>query len=66
MTHTLNPATARTTKTAASAVCLRMSRNFADIDHALSADPSLYNQTHLLSVSFDPAYAPGTLLLRIS
>jgi hypothetical protein len=42
----------------------RMSRNFAAIDHALSADPSLYNQTHLLSVSFDPAYAPGTLLRR--
>jgi protein SCO1 len=36
--------------------CPRMSRNFADIDHALSADPTLYNQTHLLSISFDPAY----------
>jgi protein SCO1/2 len=36
--------------------CPRMSRNFADIDHALAADPALYNQTHLLSVSFDPAY----------
>jgi hypothetical protein len=42
----------------------RMSRNFAAIDHALSANPYLYNQTHLLSVSFDPAYAPGTLLRR--
>jgi protein SCO1/2 len=36
--------------------CPRMSRNFADIDKALAADPALYNQTHLLSVSFDPAY----------
>lgn len=36
--------------------CPRMSRNFADVDKALAADPSLYKQTHLLSVSFDPAY----------
>jgi protein SCO1/2 len=36
--------------------CPRMSRNFADIDHALAAEPALYNETHLLSVSFDPAY----------
>jgi protein SCO1/2 len=36
--------------------CPRMSHNFADIDKALSADPALYNQTHLLSISFDPAY----------
>ncbi len=36
--------------------CPRMSRNFADIDKALAADPALYNQTHLLSVSFDPKY----------
>src|SRR6202046_4546688 len=36
--------------------CPRMSRNFADIDHALAADPALYSRTHLLSVSFDPAY----------
>jgi protein SCO1/2 len=36
--------------------CPRMSHNFADIDHALAADPALYNQTHLLSVSFDPTY----------
>ena len=35
--------------------CLRMSHNFADIDKALAADPSLYQQTHLISVSFDPA-----------
>lgn len=36
--------------------CPRMSRNFADIDHQLSADPALYAKTHLLSVSFDPTY----------
>jgi protein SCO1/2 len=36
--------------------CIRMSRNFATIQHQLSADPELYNKTHLLSVSFDPAH----------
>ncbi len=38
------------------AYCIRMSRNFADIQHQLAADPQLHNKTHLLSVSFDPAY----------
>ncbi len=36
--------------------CPRMSRNFADIDKSLAADPALYDRTHLLSISFDPAY----------
>jgi protein SCO1/2 len=36
--------------------CMRMSRNFAEIDHALAADPRLYAQIHLLSVSFDPSH----------
>jgi protein SCO1/2 len=36
--------------------CPRMSHNFADIDSALQKDPNLYDQTHLLSVSFDPKY----------
>ncbi len=36
--------------------CPRMSHNFADIDKALSSDPRLYKETHLLSISFDPAY----------
>jgi protein SCO1/2 len=36
--------------------CPRMSHNFADIDKALAADPALYRQTHLLSISFDPTY----------
>ena len=42
--------------------CPRMSRNFADIDKALAADPSLYQKTHLISVSFDPAYDTPTVL----
>jgi protein SCO1/2 len=36
--------------------CIRMSRNFATIEHELAADPELYKKTHLLSVSFDPAH----------
>jgi protein SCO1/2 len=36
--------------------CPRMSRNFAEVDKALAADPGLYARTHLLSISFDPAY----------
>jgi protein SCO1/2 len=36
--------------------CPRMSRNFAEIDKTLQSDPALYKNTHLLSVSFDPAY----------
>jgi protein SCO1 len=36
--------------------CPRMSRNFADIDKALAADPDVYAKTHLLSISFDPIY----------
>jgi len=34
--------------------CPRMSRNFAEIDKDLQGDASLYKNTHLLSVSFDP------------
>ena len=36
--------------------CPRMSRNFAEIDQRLAADPRVYAKTHLLTVSFDPAY----------
>jgi protein SCO1/2 len=36
--------------------CPRMSRNFAEISKALAADPKLAASTHLLSISFDPAY----------
>ena len=36
--------------------CVRMSRNFAEIDKELEKDPTLAAKTHLLSVSFDPQY----------
>ena len=36
--------------------CIRMSRNFAEVDKRLQADPGLYAKTHLLTVSFDPTY----------
>jgi len=36
--------------------CVRMSRNFAQIDKTLQKQPELYAKTHLLSVSFDPKY----------
>jgi protein SCO1 len=42
--------------------CVRMSRNFAEVDKALAADPGLYKQTHLLSISFDPAYDTPAVL----
>jgi protein SCO1/2 len=42
--------------------CVRMSRNFAEIDKTLSADATLYSRTHLLSVSFDPAYDTPAVL----
>jgi protein SCO1 len=36
--------------------CVRMSRNFAQIDQQLEKDPALSARTHLVSVSFDPKY----------
>lgn len=36
--------------------CLRMSQNFSQIERNLRANPELYRQTHLLSISFDPGY----------
>ena len=36
--------------------CTLMSSNFAAIDQALQKQPDLYAKTHLLSISFDPAY----------
>ena len=42
--------------------CVRMSRNFAQLDKALAADPALYAKTHLLSVSFDPGYDTPAVL----
>jgi protein SCO1/2 len=42
--------------------CVRMSRNFAEIDKALEKEPKLYAKTHLLSVSFDPKYDTPAVL----
>ena len=36
--------------------CSLMSSNFAGLERELKKDPNLYARTHLLSVSFDPAY----------
>jgi protein SCO1/2 len=36
--------------------CTLMSSNFAAIDQELQKQPELYDKTHLLSISFDPAY----------
>ncbi|HEV7796588.1 MAG TPA: SCO family protein [Pyrinomonadaceae bacterium] len=36
--------------------CTLMSSNFAAIDQELQKQPELYQKTHLLSISFDPAY----------
>jgi protein SCO1 len=36
--------------------CTLMSNNFAQIDRALGQDPTLYEKTHLLSITMDPAY----------
>jgi len=42
--------------------CPRMSQNFAEIDKALSADPKIYAETHLLSISFDPKFDTPAVL----
>jgi len=36
--------------------CTLMSNNFAAIEKELQTDAALYEKTHLLSISFDPAY----------
>ena len=36
--------------------CPRVSHEFAALDRQLRADPARYGKTHLLSISFDPAY----------
>ena len=36
--------------------CTLMSSNFAAIDQELQKQPELHDKTHLLSISFDPAY----------
>ena len=42
--------------------CPKMSRNFAEIDNDLKSDKALYSRTHLLSISFDPAYDTPAVL----
>ncbi len=42
--------------------CPRMSRNFAEVDKALEADPKLHAKTHLLTVSFDPKFDTPAVL----
>lgn len=42
--------------------CPLMSRNFSAVDKMLAADPALYARTHLLSISFDPAYDTPAVL----
>jgi len=42
--------------------CPRMSQNFAQIDHALAADPKIDAKTQLLSISFDPVYDTPAVL----
>jgi len=36
--------------------CPRITGQFAEVNRQLQADPTLSGQTHLLSISFDPAY----------
>ena len=42
--------------------CTLMSNNFAQIERALGQDPQVYEKTHLLSVSIDPAYDTPAVL----
>jgi len=42
--------------------CPRVTRNFAELEKELAAQPKLYQETHLLSASFDPERdTPATL-----
>jgi protein SCO1/2 len=50
------------TRCASSQFCPLMSRNFAQLDQLLAADPSLYAKIHLLSISFDPKYDTPAVL----
>ena len=44
--------------------CPRMNHNFEQIEKALSADPARYADTHLLTISFDPAHDTPSVLKR--
>ena len=42
--------------------CPKMSRNFASIAKSLASDRALHDSTHMLSISFDPAYDKPAVL----
>lgn len=42
--------------------CPRVTHEFAEINKQLSADPTHYDKTHLLSISFDPAHDTPKIL----
>ena len=42
--------------------CPRMNKHFSVIEQTLEANPELYEQTHLLSISFDPEFDTPELL----
>lgn len=42
--------------------CPKMSRNFAAITKSLAMDRALYDSTHMLSISFDPAFDKPSVL----
>ena len=50
------------TRCAMADFCPKMSRNFAEVDKGLATEPALYAKTHLLSISFDPAYDKPAVL----
>lgn len=50
------------TRCASPRYCPLMSQNFAMLEKQLAADPKLYAQTHLLSISFDPEYDTPAVL----
>jgi len=42
--------------------CPRVSEKFAEIEKALAAEPAVYAKTHLITISFDPAYDTPAVL----
>jgi protein SCO1 len=42
--------------------CTLMSTHFQELDQELRKQPELYNKTHLMSISFDPAYDTPAVL----
>ena len=50
------------TRCASPKFCPLMSRNFANLDQMLAANPKLYARSHLLSISFDPKHDTPAVL----